>query len=82
MNEQPQPQSAPEYSGPMTAPALDKDPKEEAINCLIQDRQDRIQRAGQAIAEACQKERVILHVPGFKIVNGAIEGQIQIVPLD
>lgn len=56
--------------------------KPTAMEMLRQDHQERVQRAGQAIAEACQRERVILHVPGFKIINGAVEGQIQIVPVD
>lgn len=81
MNEQPQSQSTETIEKPKPG-APEKSRTQAAFDALMQDRQERIQRAGQAIAEACQKERVILHVPGFKIINGAIEGQIQIVPLD
>lgn len=63
-------------------PTVEKKPTDEAMATLMLDRQERVERAGKAIEETLKKERVAMNVPALLLVEGKVQPQIQLVPLD
>lgn len=60
----------------------EKNPTDEAMATLMLDRQERLQRCEKAISEILKQERVALTVSALLLVEGKVQPQIQLVPLD